>query len=400
MNNANPEGGEDNSSQQDHSAYMPKKDDAAAPENTADTDTALPEIPTPESIPVPEVPESPKEDITVEPVAPPVGSGTGFGFERQNSDLLWVAQKVNDVRTEIAKYVIGQTEMVDLLMTGIFANGHILLEGAPGVAKTLSAKVLSKSLKVDFSRIQFTPDMMPSDVIGTSVFNMSDSKFTFKKGPIFSNIVLIDEINRAPAKTQSSLFEVMEERQITYDGECYPMAFPFIVIATQNPIEQEGTYSLPEAQLDRFLFKIKLGYPELHEEEQILTRYKNQIKPPSLDDIVAVFDASEVQRIQDAVEKVIVEDNLVKYIAALIHKTRNHGKIYLGGSPRASLAILRASKAMAAIRGRDFVTPEDIQFVAIHVLNHRLILTPEAEMEGIMPEDVVKEITQTLEVPR
>jgi MoxR-like ATPase len=400
MNNTNPEGGEDNSSQQDHSAYMPKQDDAAPPESTESADSSTPDTPAPAETPAPEVPAAPKTDATVEPVTPPLGSGTGFGFERQNSDLLWVAQKVNDVRTEIAKYVIGQTEMVDLLMTGIFANGHILLEGAPGVAKTLSAKVLSKSLKVDFSRIQFTPDMMPSDVIGTSVFNMSDSKFTFKKGPIFSNIVLIDEINRAPAKTQSSLFEVMEERQITYDGECYPMSFPFIVIATQNPIEQEGTYSLPEAQLDRFLFKIKLGYPELHEEEQILTRYKNQIKPPSLDDIVAVFDASEVQKIQDTVEKVIVEDNLVKYIAALIHKTRNHGKIYLGGSPRASLAILRAAKAMAAIRGRDFVTPEDIQFVAIHVLNHRLILTPEAEMEGITPEDVVKEITQTLEVPR
>ncbi|PWL33184.1 MAG: magnesium chelatase [Fluviicola sp. XM-24bin1] len=329
-----------------------------------------------------------------------MGSGTGFGFERQNSDLLWVAQKVSDVRNELAKYVIGQSEMVDLLLTGIFSNGHVLLEGAPGVAKTLSAKVLSKSLKVDFSRIQFTPDMMPSDVIGTSVFNMNDAKFTFKKGPIFSNIVLIDEINRAPAKTQAALFEVMEERQITYDGERYPMSFPFLVIATQNPIEQEGTYSLPEAQLDRFLFKIKLGYPELHEEEQILSRYKNNIKPPSLGDVEAVFNADEVQKIQDTVEKVIVEDNLVKYIAALIHKTRNHGKIYLGGSPRASLAILRASKAMAAIRGRDFVTPEDIQFVAVHVLNHRLIMTPEAEMEGVTTEDIVKEIVQTLEVPR
>ncbi len=357
----------------DHSAYMPGE--AAA---------------TPEPAPAPQE-------------AAPIPSATGgasFGFERQNSDLLWVAQKVSEVRGELAKYVIGQTEMVDLLMTGIFSNGHILLEGAPGVAKTLSAKVLSKSLNVGFSRIQFTPDMMPSDVIGTSVFHMKDSEFSFKKGPIFSNIVLIDEINRAPAKTQAALFEVMEERQITYDGERYPMSFPFLVIATQNPIEQEGTYSLPEAQLDRFLFKIKLGYPELHEEEEILNRYKNQIKTPTLEDIKSVFNADEIQKIQDTVEKVIVEDNLVKYIAQITHKTRNHGKIYLGGSPRASLAIIRSAKAMAAIRGRDFVTPEDIQFVAVHVLNHRLILTPEAEMEGVSTEDVVREIVKTVEVPR
>ncbi|MCR9171038.1 MAG: MoxR family ATPase [bacterium] len=393
MNNTNPEGSEENAANQDHSSYMPKSSEEPTSEGSSEP-SETPEAPKPEETPVEQTSES------SQPVTPPLGSGSGFGFERQNSDLLWVAQKVSDVRNELAKYVIGQSEMVDLLLTGIFANGHILLEGAPGVAKTLSAKVLSKSLKVDFSRIQFTPDMMPSDVIGTSVFNMKDAQFTFKKGPIFSNIVLIDEINRAPAKTQAALFEVMEERQITYDGERYPMSFPFLVIATQNPIEQEGTYSLPEAQLDRFLFKIKLGYPELHEEEQILTRYKNNIKPPSMEDVVAVFDATEVQKIQDTVEKVIVEDNLVKYIASLIHKTRNHGKIYLGGSPRASLAILRAAKAMAAIRGRDFVTPEDIQFVATHVLNHRLILTPEAEMEGVTTEDIVKEIVQTLEVPR
>lgn len=360
----------------DHSAYMPAPETPAAP--------SQPSEPAPTEAPAPQ----------------PVSPGSGFGFERQNADLLWVAQKVSEVRGELAKYVIGQHAMVDLLMTGIFANGHILLEGVPGVAKTLSAKVLSHSLNVGFSRIQFTPDMMPSDVIGTSVFNMKDASFTFKRGPIFSNIVLIDEINRAPAKTQAALFEVMEERQITYDGERYKMEFPFLVIATQNPIEQEGTYSLPEAQLDRFLFKIKLGYPELNEEEEILKRYKNNIKPPALDDIVSVFTANEIQKIQDTVEKVIVEDNLLKYIAAITNKTRNHGKIYLGGSPRASLAMMRAAKAMAAIRGRDFVTPEDIQFVAPHVLNHRLILTPEAEMEGVTTEDVVLEIIRTLEVPR
>lgn len=327
-------------------------------------------------------------------------SARSYEFERQNFDLLWVAQKVSDVRAELSKYVIGQEKMVDLLLAGIFANGHVLLEGVPGVAKTLSAKVLSKSLNVDFSRIQFTPDMMPSDVIGTSVFNMNDSQFTFRQGPIFSNIVLIDEINRAPAKTQAALFEVMEERQITYDGKEYPMAFPFLVIATQNPIEQEGTYNLPEAQLDRFLFKIKIDYPELHEEEEILHRYKNSIKTPDLADVKRVFTSDEIQKIQDSIEKVIVEDNLVKYIASITHKTRNHGKIYLGGSPRASLSIIKSAKAIAAIRGRDFVTPDDIQFVAVHVLNHRLIMTPEAEMEGFKTEDVIQEIIKTLEVPR
>lgn len=327
-------------------------------------------------------------------------ASASYSFERENPDLIWVASKVNNVRLELSKFVIGQHEMVELLMAGIFSNGHILLEGVPGVAKTLSSKVLSKALDIKFSRIQFTPDMMPSDVIGTSVFNMKESSFNFKKGPIFSNIVLIDEINRAPAKTQAALFEVMEERQITYDGTLYPMEFPFLVVATQNPIEQEGTYNLPEAQLDRFLFKIKLDYPELHQEEEILQRYKNNIKMPDLSDVKPVFNAKEIQKVQDIIEKIIIEDNLVKYIASVTHKTRNHGKIYLGGSPRASLSILKASKAIAAIRGRDFVTPEDIQFVANPVLNHRLILTPEAEMEGTTTEDVVNEIIQTIEVPR
>lgn len=383
----NPE----NSENQDHSSYMPSNDQSAA---------SVPDVPPTGS----EIPPVDPEPVMTESISSSEYSATSqpsnYGFERQNAELLWVAQKVNDVRNELSKYIIGQTQMVDLLMTGIFSNGHVLLEGAPGVAKTLSAKVLSKSLNVGFSRIQFTPDMMPSDVLGTSIFNMKESSFSFKKGPIFSNIVLIDEINRAPAKTQAALFEVMEERQITYDGQKYPMEFPFLVIATQNPIDQEGTYNLPEAQLDRFLFKIKVGYPELHEEEQILQRYKNNISTPALDDIEAVFTADEIAKIQSAVEKVIVEDNLIKYIAAITHKTRNHGKIYLGGSPRASLAIIRSAKSMAAIRGRDFVTPEDIQFVAVHVLNHRLILTPEAEMEGTLVEEVIDEIIKTIEVPR
>ena len=371
---------QENKEQPDVSAYMPKEtaESPATPENTAEVSAT-------------ENPEIPKDESAGQ---------SGFGFERENADLMWVANKVNQVRGEIRKFIIGQSEMIELMMAGIFANGHILLEGVPGVAKTLSSKVLSRALDIEFSRIQFTPDMMPTDVIGTSVFNMQDSSFTFRRGPIFSNIVLIDEINRAPAKTQSALFEVMEERQITYDGVVYPMAFPFLVIATQNPIEQEGTYNLPEAQLDRFLFKIKLGYPDLENETEILRRFRDNIKAPDLGTISAIFDQKEIQKIQDIVEKIIIEDNLIQYIAQLVNKTRNHGKIYLGGSPRASLSIMRAAKAMAGIRGRDFVTPDDIQFVAPHVLNHRLILTPEAEMEGIMPEDVVQEIIQTIEVPR
>jgi MoxR-like ATPase len=350
-------------------------------------------------------PEFSSEELNHNSAETPIASEetaqqTAITIGRNQADLNWIAQKVSQVRTELGAYIIGQHHMVDLLLTGIFANGHILLEGVPGVAKTLSSKVLARALDIDFSRIQFTPDLMPSDVLGTSVFNMKDASFTFKKGPIFSNIVLIDEINRAPAKTQAALFEVMEERQITYDGVLYPMEFPFLVIATMNPVEQEGTYNLPEAQLDRFLFKVKLDYPELNQETEILKRYKNNIKTPTLDTVNRVFTASEIHRIQELIEAVVIEDNLLHYIASLTHKTRNHGKIYLGGSPRASLSMLKASKALAAIRGRDFVTPDDIQFVAAPVLNHRLILTPEAEMEGIQPEDVIREIIQTIEVPR
>ncbi len=321
-------------------------------------------------------------------------------FEEENQEMIWLAQKVNEIRAKMGKFIIGQQVMVDLLMTGIFSAGHILLEGVPGVAKTLSAKVLSKSLDIDFSRIQFTPDLMPSDVIGTSVFNMKNSEFFFKKGPVFSNIVLIDEINRAPAKTQAALFEVMEERQITYDGELYKMEFPFIVIATQNPIEQEGTYALPEAQLDRFLFKITMEYPDLEDEIKILHRYRNNIKPPNLDDVKAVISSSEIHKIQELIKKVVITDELIEYIASIVDKTRNHGKIYLGASPRASLSILKSAKAAAGIRGRAFVTPDDIQFVTPYVLNHRLILTPDAEMEGTSTNEVIASIVQEIEVPR
>ncbi|MEX1000749.1 MAG: MoxR family ATPase [Crocinitomicaceae bacterium] len=318
-------------------------------------------------------------------------SGLNLGF---------INEKVVKTREEIAKYVIGQHDMVDLLLISIFSSGHVLLEGVPGVAKTLTAKVLSKTLSVDFSRIQFTPDLMPSDVIGTSVYNLKDSEFSFKKGPVFSNIVLIDEINRAPAKTQAALFEVMEEHQISYDSEVYQMKFPFLVLATQNPVEQEGTYNLPEAQLDRFLFKIKMNYPSLAEEQAILDRYKNHIKQPDLNEINGIFTPDDLREIQKIIAEVRIENQLLKYIAEITDKTRNHAKLYLGGSPRASLSMLKSSKAFAAIRGRDFVIPDDVQFVAPHVLNHRLIMTPEAEMEGITIEEIIQEIVSEVEVPR
>ncbi len=326
--------------------------------------------------------------------APEVGS---FGAPR--IDLSLINRKVTDARNEIAKYLIGQHEMVDLLLIGIFSGGHVLLEGVPGIAKTLTAKVLAKTLSVDFSRIQFTPDLMPSDVIGTSVFNMKTSEFTFKKGPIFTNICLIDEINRAPAKTQAALFEVMEERQITYDGVTYKLDFPFLVIATQNPIEQEGTYRLPEAQLDRFLFKVNLQYPKLEEEKEILRRFKNN-HTVDLANVSSIFSKTDLQNIQETVEQVRVEDSVIRYIAEITNETRNHGKLYIGGSPRASLSMMKASKVMAAMRGRDFVIPDDVQYVAYHVLNHRIILTPEAEMEGMDANIVIQEILQKVEVPR
>jgi len=313
-------------------------------------------------------------------------------------DLL--SQRVMRVKREVAKAVVGQETTVDLILAALFTGGHILLEGVPGIAKTLTAKLIARSLSVDFSRIQFTPDLMPTDVTGTSVFNLKTSEFNFMKGPVFANLVLIDEINRAPAKTQSSLFEVMEEKQITMDGVTYPMEYPFLVIATQNPIEQEGTYRLPEAQLDRFLFRIKLKYPSLEQEADILRKYKNDFSFKLLDEIQAVISRSDLKECQELIEKIYIKDEIILYIARLVNSTRNNGDLLLGASPRASLALLRASKAMAAISGRDFVTPDDVKFVAYPVLNHRIILTAEREMEGAETEDLIKEIAEGIEVPR
>ncbi len=308
--------------------------------------------------------------------------------------------KVDAVKKEVSKMIIGQHQLIDQILLAIFSRGHVLLEGVPGIAKTMTSKVISKTLSVDYSRIQFTPDLMPSDVLGTSIFNVKTSEFTYKKGPVFSNIVLIDEINRSPAKTQAALFEIMEERQVTNDGVKYKMDPPFFIMATQNPIEQEGTYRLPEAQLDRFIFRIKLEYPSFQEEVEILKRFKNSIKDVSFDQINSILSAAEIEEFQGLIEEVKIEDQLIEYIAKLIAETRNHARLYIGASPRASLSILKSAKAAAAIRGRDFVSPDDIQYVAEPVLNHRIILTPETEMEGITAEDVIAEIIQKIEVPR
>ena len=318
----------------------------------------------------------------------------------QRVDLTQLNKAVSDIRTEISRVIVGQYKMVDLLMIGLLCDGHVLIEGVPGVAKTLTAKLLAKIIDVNFSRIQFTPDLMPSDVLGTSVFNPKDADFQFKRGPIFSNIVLIDEINRAPAKTQSALFEVMEERQVTIDGASHTMDFPFMVLATQNPIEQEGTYRLPEAQLDRFLFKIDVKYPSLQEEINILNNQQSQTQTALLDNVSKILSAQDIAQYRQTIHLVIIEPKLVEFIAKIVNETRNNSSLYLGASPRASLAILRASKANAAIKGRDFVTPEDIVEMAAPVMRHRIILTPEKEMEGITADELIENIIKNIEVPR
>ncbi|SFD73263.1 AAA family ATPase [Thermophagus xiamenensis] len=304
------------------------------------------------------------------------------------------------IRNEIGKVIVGQERVLDYLLTALLANGHVLLEGVPGIAKTMIAKLLSRCVSTGFSRIQFTPDLMPSDVLGTMVFHSGRSEFEFKKGPIFSNIVLIDEVNRAPAKTQAALFEVMEERQVTIDGITHSMASPFIVLATQNPVEHEGTYRLPEAQLDRFLFKIKLDYPTVDQEVTILQNAQERGNVPETLEVLPVITAEEIIDFQELVTKIRVDHDIISYIAKIVDKTRNNSDLFLGASPRASLAILRSAKAFAALEGRDFVTPEDVKEMVIPVLNHRVILTPEREMEGLQPENVIRRIVDSIDVPR
>jgi len=316
------------------------------------------------------------------------------------TDLSELREAVERIRAEVGKIIVGQVGMIDLVIAAILADGHVLIEGVPGIAKTLTAKLVARTLSVDFSRVQFTPDLMPSDILGTSIFNLKSSEFEFRRGPIFSNVVLIDEINRAPAKTQSALFEVMEERQVTVDGTTYPMERPFLVLATQNPIEQEGTYRLPEAQLDRFIFKIEVGYPTLDEETSILADFHKRSSSTDLSVVEGVLNAGQIEHYRRQVRAIHCDENLLRYIAQIVSGTRNNSALYLGASPRASLAIMMGAKAFAAMAGRDFVTPEDIRRTVGPVLRHRILLTPEREMEGVGPEDVVKGIVDRIEVPR
>jgi MoxR-like ATPase len=307
---------------------------------------------------------------------------------------------ISAIKNELGTVIVGQSKMIDQLLVAILANGHVLLEGVPGVAKTITAKLIAKTLQIGFSRIQFTPDLMPSDILGTSVYDLKKSEFEFKKGPIFSNLILIDEINRAPAKTQAALFEVMEERQITMDGTRYVLDTPFLVIATQNPIEQEGTYRLPEAQLDRFLFKITIDYPQLDEEITIIQREHLLENNNKLENIKAILSGADIKNYQTLVKQVKIEPELIEYIAKIVMNTRENAFLYLGASPRASIAILNASKGFAALRGRDFVMPEDIKEAAIPVLQHRVIVTPEREMEGISSVEIIKQIIESVAIPR
>lgn len=322
------------------------------------------------------------------------------GIFEQNTDIITLREAVENIRREIGKVIVGQEKMIDLLITGLLCDGHILIEGVPGVAKTLTSKLLARIIRVGFSRIQFTPDLMPGDVLGTSVFNPEKASFEFKRGPVFSNIILIDEINRAPAKTQSALFEVMEERQVTIDGHTYAMEFPFLVLATQNPIDHEGTYRLPEAQLDRFLFKVIVDYPNLEEEINILTSQQNIDTAGLLETVSPVLSHADLVTYKLITNSVVVDSTLITYIASIVQATRNNASVFLGASPRASLAILRSSKVWAAIQGRSFVTPEDIIEMALPVLRHRLILTSEKEMEGLSNDELVKQVVDEIEVPR
>ncbi|KQT22823.1 magnesium chelatase [Chryseobacterium sp. Leaf405] len=315
-------------------------------------------------------------------------------------DMIELRASLDKVKAEIAKVIVGQEDMVEHLLAALLSNGHVLIEGVPGVAKTITAKLLSKTIDVGFSRIQFTPDLMPSDILGTSIFNVRNSEFEFKKGPIFSNFILIDEINRSPAKTQAALFEVMEERQITMDGTTYVMEEPFLVVATQNPIEHEGTYRLPEAQLDRFLFKINVGYPNLEQEISIIKNQHESKREDKTEVVNKVITAQQLKNYQHLVKEIIVEGQLMEYIAKIIVNTRENQFLYLGASPRASLALLTASKSFAALRGRDFVTPEDIKEASYAVLRHRVIVSPEREMEGLTADEIIRQILEGIEIPR
>jgi len=305
-------------------------------------------------------------------------------------------QSVEKLKTNIEKAVIGKADVIDLVLVSLLCKGHALIEDVPGVGKTTLVKALAKSIRCSFSRIQFTTDLLPSDITGVSIYNQKEQRFEFKKGPIFSNIILADEINRASPKTQSSLLEVMEERQVTVDGVTYRVNEPFMVLATQNPIEYEGTFPLPEAQLDRFTVRINIGYPQPVHEKMMLQNYKSV---NIVDELEAVLSGEDIVQMQKTVSQVHVDDSLYNYIVNIANRTRNDNNIYLGASPRASLVLLKASQAFAFIKGREYVLPDDIKAMAVPVLAHRVIVKPEYRLQNKTAEDAIREVVDTLNVP-
>lgn len=315
-------------------------------------------------------------------------------------DLSDFQNKVNALRDKIATVIVGQERTVDLILTAILADGHVLVEGVPGVAKTLLSRLISKLIDAQFKRIQFTPDLMPSDVLGTNVFNIKTQEFEFHEGPIFSQLVLVDEINRAPAKTQAALFEVMEERQSTVDGVTRLMSPLYTVLATQNPVEQEGTYRLPEAQLDRFMMKVNMGYPSYDEEVKILENHQANSKLVKLDDIKPILSVDQLLQLRAYLNKVVVDKSLINYIAQISQQTRLSQAIQLGASPRASICILQGAKAYALLQGRDFVTPDDIKSIVPPVLEHRIIITADAQMQGFTVSKLAQALLDKIEVPK
>lgn len=316
--------------------------------------------------------------------------------------LTYTPSTVAHILNELRKVIVGQDEVIEQILVAILAEGHALIEGVPGTAKTLTVKTLARIIGAQFSRIQFTPDLMPSDITGTNVFNMQTSEFSLRHGPIFTDILLADEINRTPPKTQAALLEAMEERQTTIDGEGYQLSPLFTVLATENPIEYEGTYPLPEAQLDRFLLKILIEYPEAEAELEIVARWDAGFNSRRLEqvDVLPLADVAAIQHCRAEIRAMRLEQGVQKYIVEIIRKTRSHPTILYGASPRASVALLLCSKALAAIRGRDFVTPDDIRDVAAPVLRHRLALRAEAELDGATTDAVISDIIKTVEVPR
>lgn len=319
---------------------------------------------------------------------------------QQRIDLGDLHRQITELETQMASHIIGQPELITQLLIALFGRGHVLIEGVPGVAKTMAAKALARSVGADFSRIQFTPDLMPSDVLGTTIYNQKTQEFELRKGPIYSNLVLIDEINRAPAKTQAALFEVMEEYQVSVDGHSIPLQEPFMVLATQNPIEHEGTYRLPEAQLDRFMMKIHVGYPNESAELNILAMHQMASGKDPLSDIQAIISGAQLMEVRKLIRQVEAKPELLAYISAIIRGSRHFNGIFMGASPRAGVALLNASKALAAMNGRDFITPEDVKYCAMPALRHRILLSPEKEMEGIQPDELIQSLLNQVEVPR